>query len=203
MRIAPIGPGNPAAIARPVAGAAAGDRAKLGVHYGPVVALDSVDLELTAGEVTVLMGRNGSGKSTLLNTLAGGRAPTRGSVQRRRPRPHRLGARPARSARWAWFRKTRGFCSTGSPYATSVAAPTASRDSGRRHARRRSLDRILPGPPADRHPRDLSEGQRLALALAVVLAPAPPICCCSTSRREGSTIPARTGLIALLRRTGR
>ena len=37
----------------------------------------------------------------------------------------------------------------------------------------RTLDRVLPGLPRDRHPRDLSEGQRLALALAVVVAPSP------------------------------
>ena len=38
-----------------------------------------------------------------------------------------------------------------------------------------TLNRVLPHVPVDRHPRDLSEGQRLALALAVVLAPAPPV----------------------------
>jgi energy-coupling factor transport system ATP-binding protein len=37
------------------------------------------------------------------------------------------------------------------------------------------LERIEPGIDDMRHPRDLSEGQRLALALAVVLAPAPPV----------------------------
>jgi energy-coupling factor transport system ATP-binding protein len=37
------------------------------------------------------------------------------------------------------------------------------------------LDLLSPGVPADAHPRDLSEGQRLALALAVQLAAQPPI----------------------------
>jgi energy-coupling factor transporter ATP-binding protein EcfA2 len=37
------------------------------------------------------------------------------------------------------------------------------------------LDRIEPGLDASRHPRDCSEGERLALALSVVLAPAPPL----------------------------
>jgi energy-coupling factor transport system ATP-binding protein len=37
------------------------------------------------------------------------------------------------------------------------------------------LDRISPGVVADRHPADLSEGQRLALVLAVQLAAAPAV----------------------------
>ncbi|MFE7135435.1 AAA family ATPase, partial [Streptomyces sp. NPDC057638] len=37
------------------------------------------------------------------------------------------------------------------------------------------LDRLLPGVEDDVHPRDLSEGQRLALALALVLTARPPL----------------------------
>ena len=37
------------------------------------------------------------------------------------------------------------------------------------------LDRLVPGIPDDQHPRDLSEGQRLALALALVLAARPQV----------------------------
>jgi energy-coupling factor transport system ATP-binding protein len=40
---------------------------------------------------------------------------------------------------------------------------------------RAALERLMPGLRDDMHPRDLSEGQRLALALAIVLAPAPPL----------------------------
>ena len=37
------------------------------------------------------------------------------------------------------------------------------------------LERIVPDVPDDVHPSDLSEGQRLGLVLAIVLAPKPPM----------------------------
>jgi putative ABC transport system ATP-binding protein len=51
-------------------------------HMGEVEvrALDSVDLDLYAGEFVVLLGPSGSGKSTLLNILGGLDVSTRGSV---------------------------------------------------------------------------------------------------------------------------
>src|SRR5258708_32729672 len=43
-------------------------------------ALDSVRLEVAAGEAVAVMGPSGSGKSTLLNLVAGLDRPTRGAV---------------------------------------------------------------------------------------------------------------------------
>lgn len=45
-----------------------------------VVALDAVDLEITRGEFTAVMGPSGSGKSTLMHVMAGLDAPTSGTV---------------------------------------------------------------------------------------------------------------------------
>ena len=52
------------------------------------------------------------------------------------------------------------------------------------------LRALVPTVDAARHPRDLSEGQRLGLALSVVLARAPG-CCAWTSRRGDSTTGPR------------
>lgn len=53
---------------------------KLFKDYGRRRALSGVDLQLRAGEATVLLGDNGAGKSTLLNLLATLLRPTRGQV---------------------------------------------------------------------------------------------------------------------------
>lgn len=50
------------------------------VHFGGVVAVDSVSLELLSGEILGLVGPNGSGKSTFLNALCG-LVPATGRLQ--------------------------------------------------------------------------------------------------------------------------
>jgi ribose transport system ATP-binding protein len=49
-------------------------------HYGPVAALRSADLSVTAGEVHALLGANGAGKSTLVKCLTGVIRPDAGSI---------------------------------------------------------------------------------------------------------------------------
>jgi ribose transport system ATP-binding protein len=49
-------------------------------HYGPVIALRSADLSVTAGEVHALLGANGAGKSTLVKCLTGVTKPDSGTI---------------------------------------------------------------------------------------------------------------------------
>lgn len=49
-------------------------------EYGPVVAVNGVDLSLGEGEFLAVFGPNGAGKSSLLGMLGGALRPTRGSV---------------------------------------------------------------------------------------------------------------------------
>src|ERR1019366_6463325 len=65
---------------RPVKGPVVASVKRLSARYGKLLALDSVALDLAAGEVTAIMGRNGAGKSTLLRLLVGLRAPPQGTV---------------------------------------------------------------------------------------------------------------------------
>ncbi|NDL57561.1 ATP-binding cassette domain-containing protein [Phytoactinopolyspora sp. XMNu-373] len=48
--------------------------------YGPITALDGVDLAVRAGELVTLVGPSGSGKSTILRLIAGLERPDRGRV---------------------------------------------------------------------------------------------------------------------------
>lgn len=49
-------------------------------HFGEVRAVDSVDLEIDAGEFFALLGPSGSGKTTCLRLIAGFEQPTAGSI---------------------------------------------------------------------------------------------------------------------------
>lgn len=51
------------------------------------------------------------------------------------------------------------------------------------------LDRLAPGIDGATHPRDLSEGQKLALVLAIQLTAAPGWCCWTSRRADSTTGP--------------
>jgi branched-chain amino acid transport system ATP-binding protein len=53
---------------------------KLSVHYGPLIALHEISVELEKGEIVSLLGPNGAGKTTLLLTLSGILKTTEGRI---------------------------------------------------------------------------------------------------------------------------
>jgi energy-coupling factor transport system ATP-binding protein len=157
----------------PLPGAVVASTTRLGARYGSVVALRDVSLDVHAGEVLAVMGRNGAGKSTLLAHLAGLREPTDGKVTVDGRAPHRLKARDL-VQRVALVPSDPGMLL----YAETIEAECqgADHDSGLAPGTTRAaVDRIVPGLDPAAHPRDVSEGQRLGIALGVVLAPAPPL----------------------------
>ena len=141
--------------------------------YGSLVVLRGVDIQVRRGEVVALMGRNGAGKSTLLDQLVGLGAPARGGVDLQGAAPHELSAAEV-------VRRVGLVPQDGSVllYHDTVAAECSASDGDSglpEGTTRRMVDRLVPGLDPSAHPRDLSEGQRLGLALAIVLAAEPPL----------------------------
>jgi energy-coupling factor transport system ATP-binding protein len=181
----------------PGAGTVIASTRGLRADYGPVSALAGVDLDLRTGEVCALMGRNGAGKSTLLAHLAGLRRPGAGTV--------RVGGvdpveRPARELVRAVGLVPQDFGIL--LFAESVAeeCSTADRDAGLTPGTTwDELRGLVPTIDPTAHPRDLSEGQRLALALAVVMAPGAGLLCLDEPTR-GLDYDAKERLVDELRR---
>ncbi|MFG3488457.1 ABC transporter ATP-binding protein [Streptomyces sp. NPDC047972] len=169
---------------------------RLGVRRGRVEALRAVDLRVRAGETIALMGRNGAGKSTLLSTLVGVIAPTSGSVLVGGRTPH--GTSPRELIRQVGLvpQEPRDLL-----YADTVGAECAAADGDAGAAPgtcRALVSELLPGVADGTHPRDLSEGQRLALALAVVLTGRPPLLLLDEPTR-GLDYAAKARLVTHLR----
>ncbi|MFI9200599.1 ABC transporter ATP-binding protein [Streptomyces sp. NPDC053048] len=168
----------------------------LGVRHGHVVALHDVELSVRAGETVALMGRNGAGKSTLLRTLVGMHTPARGAVRVGGATPHRTGPRELLRHVGLVPQEPRDLL-----YADTVAAEceAADRDADAAPGTCRALvSELLPDVSDTTHPRDLSEGQRLALALAVVLTARPPLILLDEPTR-GLDYAAKTRLVEILR----
>jgi ABC-type sugar transport system ATPase subunit len=53
----------------------------LAVRFGPLTALQGVDLGVRDGEIVALAGENGAGKTTLVRCIAGDIAPSSGTIE--------------------------------------------------------------------------------------------------------------------------
>ncbi|WP_405837958.1 ATP-binding cassette domain-containing protein [Streptomyces platensis] len=180
----------------PGASDAAAEVSGLGVRRGRTEVLHGVDLTVRGGETVALMGRNGAGKSTLLTTLVGMHQPSSGTVRVGGAVPHRTSPRDLLRHVGLVPQEPRDLL-----YADTVAAEctAADQDAGAPAGSCRALvARLLPDVPDSVHPRDLSEGQRLALALAVVLTARPPLLLLDEPTR-GLDYAAKARLIEVLR----
>ncbi|MFJ9668445.1 ABC transporter ATP-binding protein [Streptomyces sp. NPDC101219] len=168
----------------------------LAVRRDRVQALRRIDLTVTPGETIALMGRNGAGKSTLLSALVGLVEPSGGSVRAGDAVPHRTRPRDLIRRVGLVPQEPRDLL-----YADTVAGECAAADQdadAEPGTCRALLSELLPGIPDDTHPRDLSEGQRLTLALAVVLTARPPLLLLDEPTR-GLDYGAKARLVTLLR----
>jgi energy-coupling factor transport system ATP-binding protein len=147
------------------------------IKAGPAI-IRGVDLSVAPGERVALMGRNGAGKSTLLRHAAGLMEPTRGRVD------------------------------AAGRVALLLQNPTdyLVHESVREEAGERALARVGLTGFGDRHPRDLSGGEKQRLALAIVLgdpgADATPAVLCLDEPTRGMDRAAKDALVALLTELG-
>jgi energy-coupling factor transporter ATP-binding protein EcfA2 len=112
------------------------------LRSGPVL-LRGVDLTLARGERVALLGRNGAGKSTLLRHAAGLMPPTRGTVRA----AGRVGLLMQNPGDYLVHERVCDEAPAAALRAVGLDGPTF----------------------AQRHPRELSGGEKQRLALAVVL----------------------------------
>ena len=118
------------------------DRVWHEIDRGPAI-LRSVSLSVGPGERVALMGRNGAGKSTLLRHAAGLMRPTRGKVRS----SGRVALLLQNPTNYLVHERVSQEASAGALGTVGLADPAI----------------------ADRHPRDLSGGEKQRLALAIVL----------------------------------
>jgi energy-coupling factor transport system ATP-binding protein len=124
-------------------------------YGGGPLALDGASLELRRGEIVALTGPNGSGKTTLAKLAAGLLEAQGGTVER--------------EGRAAFLLQD-----PGRYLVSETALDEVALGAGVDRARRVLADVGL-GWAEDRHPRDLSSGERERLALATVLVTEPDL----------------------------
>jgi energy-coupling factor transporter ATP-binding protein EcfA2 len=172
--------------------------------YGGKRALNDVSLQLHQGEITALMGRNGAGKSSLIKSAVGLLELTSGSItfggslsQRsiadisQRERSQLIGYVPQEPGDLLYLSTVEEECSRSDRDHKLTAGTTLA-----------ALHQMLPTVSAQLHPRDLSEGERLSLVLAIVLAGSPALLILDEPTR-GLDYEAKSRLMALLHQRAR
>ncbi|MDQ6715730.1 MAG: ATP-binding cassette domain-containing protein [Actinomycetota bacterium] len=167
------------------------------VRRGVSTALRGVSIAVHPGSVVAVMGRNGAGKSTLLASLVGQLKPTSGTV--------RVGSLDPGRTSPATLVGAVGLVPQDPGlllYADSVREECASADAdfGAPPGTTSALLQRIAGGAVDEsaHPRDLSEGQRLCLALSVILGGSPQVVLLDEPTR-GLDYSAKGRLVEVLR----
>jgi len=141
--------------------------------YGEKSALNKVSTTIHHGEIVAIMGRNGAGKSTLLHTIVGLHAPTSGEISVNGTNPALLKGADRRRAIGYVPQEPSDLL-----FGSSVEEECIRADRDNENAPGSTwalLNRLVPHISLHAHPNDLSEGQRLALVLSVVLSGNPEV----------------------------
>ena len=145
----------------------------LTVRFDEKIAVNQISLKIHENEIVAIMGRNGAGKSSLLKSLAGVSEIWQGAIDVYGSDPKTLHGKKRRS--------TIGFIPQEPSdllYAQSVASECQQADRDNEISEGRTfavLSQLVPAISPTSHPRDLSEGQRLGVALSVVLSSNPKL----------------------------
>jgi iron(III) transport system ATP-binding protein len=147
----------------------------IGVHkaFGPVRAVDGVNLDVAEGEICALLGPSGCGKTTMLRLLAGFEAPDSGCIV--------LDGEIIAGGRTYLQPEKRRVGMVFQDYALfphMTVAANVGYALGRRGDPRRVqevLDLVGLGDLGGRHPHELSGGQQQRVALARALAGTPKL----------------------------
>jgi putative ABC transport system ATP-binding protein len=157
-------------------------------------ALRGIDLDLSAGELLVLLGASGSGKSTLVNIMGGLDRPSQGTV-----RYHGLDLAGATDAELTRFRrKSVGFVFQFYNLVPGLTAlenveliteladePMPARD---------ALERVGLGQRLDHFPAQLSGGEQQRVAIARAIAKRPEVLLCD---EPTGALDCDTGILVL------
>jgi len=150
-------------------------------HYGDVEILKGVDLTVSAGKFTAIMGKSGSGKSTLLGIIAGLEKPDEGNVFIMGQKLDGMSDRDMATLR----RRSIGIVFQGFSLIPSLTAldnvllPTffaTETSAERRHQRGIDLlKQVGLGERLNYHPATLSGGEQQRVAIARALMNSPSI----------------------------
>jgi energy-coupling factor transport system ATP-binding protein len=158
--------------------------------------LKSIDLQINSGEILALMGRNGAGKSTLLKVISGQISNFTGQVKVDDKNPSKLdgselvnliGFIPQEPSDLFYGNTVKQECEMADRDNKLLVGTTV-----------KTLHKLSDQISLELHPRDLSEGQKLILAISIVLATNPKILILDEPTR-GLDYQAKDTLVKILR----
>jgi energy-coupling factor transport system ATP-binding protein len=145
----------------------------LSVDYDRKKVIERLNLSVHRGEIVALMGRNGAGKSSLLTSAVGINDHATGAVRilgrdlmkvSTGERMQLVGYVPQEPSDLLYHQSVGQECASAD---RDLKLPTGSTFN--------RLQELIPGISPDTHPRDLSEGQRLALVVSIVISGSPEL----------------------------